>query len=233
MERGTRSPLQPGLLPLTLSQAHEVPWRPWTLWLASSSPSRGPSTKAAPSTYMFFPPNIHVSLSPPSSIGSNVTFPTTPLLTSTSHLKSQLLMLSERSQTHNLIYYIIPFARNFPNRKIHRNRTHTGECRSCEEGEGGWPLNGYRIVLRMMNMFWNPVMTHCCLYNTAKIMPPKWYTLKWLILCSGNFTTIKKLATSPIIVLFTQIHSSPQNVPNTQWDSCVDFVYCTYPLSWR
>ena len=74
-------------------------------------------------------------VSPPSSFCSNATFPTSPILTLTSHLKSRPLTLGERSQTQKLTSCVIPFIGNIQNRKIHRKQT--GGCRSWEEGELG------------------------------------------------------------------------------------------------
>lgn len=74
-------------------------------------------------------------VSPPSGFCSNVTFPTSPILTLTSHLKSQPLTLSARSQTQKLTSCVIPFIGNTQNRKTHRKQT--GGCRSREEGELG------------------------------------------------------------------------------------------------
>lgn len=102
--------------------------------------------------------------------------------------------------------------------------------------EGWWGVtNGTGFSLEGWKCFGTPYKWRS--YNIVKILNAmKWYLFKWLILCYGNFTSIKQKTkndpeTSPITVSFTRVRFSPWNVCNTQWDSPAFSVYHTSPLS--
>jgi hypothetical protein len=73
------------------------------------------------------------------------------------HKELRNIILNERSQEPNIVYYVIPLTYHTQNKKFYRDRKHSNSCMETVEGvKRSNFLNLYiGFPLGVMKMFWN------------------------------------------------------------------------------